>query len=70
MHKTHIFDNKIFFLPTYLPYFFSDCYRKQTIFFLALAVKQNSNIYLQLIYLEIPQQNTRINCHVFFKEKD
>ena len=25
---------QIFFLPTYLPYLFSDCYRKQTIYFL------------------------------------
>ena len=38
MHKTHIFDQKnnakIFFLPpTYLPYFFSDRYRKQTVYF-------------------------------------
>ena len=34
MHKTHIFDQKNnannFFLPTYLPYFFPDHYRKQT----------------------------------------
>ena len=27
---------KNLFLPTYLPYFFSDCYRKQTISFLGL----------------------------------
>ena len=38
MHKTHIFDQKnnakkIKNLPTYLPYFFSDRYRKQTISF-------------------------------------
>ena len=37
MHKTHIFDQrnnaKKKFLPSYLPYFFSDRYRKQTIFF-------------------------------------
>ena len=41
MHKTHIFDQnnnaKIIFLPTYVPYFFSDRYRKQTIFFLSLT---------------------------------
>ena len=37
MHKTHIFDQennaKKMFLQTYLPYFFSDPYRKQTISF-------------------------------------
>ena len=37
MHKTEIFDQKNnakkFFLPTYLPYFFMDCYRKKTISF-------------------------------------
>ena len=37
MHKTHIFDQKnntkIKFLPTYLSYFFSVRYRKQTISF-------------------------------------
>ena len=43
MHKTHIFDQKnnakkIFFLPTYLPYFFSGRYRKQTIFFRPYAM--------------------------------
>ena len=39
MHKTHIFDqkdNNEFFLPTYLPYFFSYSFRKQTISFLGL----------------------------------
>ena len=34
MHKTHIFDKKIMQKKfTYLPYFFSDRYRKQTISF-------------------------------------
>ena len=35
MHKTLIFDQKImdFFLPTYLPSFILDRYRKQTISF-------------------------------------
>ena len=37
MHKTRIFDKKnnpkIYFLRTYLPYFFTDHYRKQTISF-------------------------------------
>ena len=36
MHKTHIFDqinSEKNVLLTYLPYFFSDHYRKQTIFF-------------------------------------
>ena len=37
MHKTHIFEQKNNakkkILPTYLPYFFSDAYRKQTIYF-------------------------------------
>ena len=37
MHKSHIFDQrnneKKMFLPTYLPYFFPDRYRKQTISF-------------------------------------
>ena len=38
MHKTHIFDQKNHakkkdFTNLYLPYFFSDRYRKQTIFF-------------------------------------
>ena len=37
LYKIHIFDQKnneiLFFLPTYLPYFFSDRYRKQTISF-------------------------------------
>ena len=44
MHKTHIFnqkDNAKFFLPTYLPYFFWDRYRKQTIYFLGPII----NIY-------------------------
>ena len=39
MHKTHILDqknNEFFFLPTYLPFFFLDRYRKQTINFLGL----------------------------------
>ena len=34
--QTHIFDKKnndFFFVPTYLPFCFSDCYRKQTISF-------------------------------------
>ena len=37
MHKTHIFDQKNnaknIYLPTYLPYFFPDRYRKQSIYF-------------------------------------
>ena len=37
MHKTHIFDQKNnakkIFLSTYLPYFFTGRYRKQTIYF-------------------------------------
>ena len=44
MHKTHIFDQKNKakkekFLPTYLPYFFSGRYRKQTIVFLGLRIQ-------------------------------
>ena len=42
MHKTHIFDQKnnakFFPLLTYLPYFFSDRYRKQTILFLGIII--------------------------------
>ena len=38
MHKAYNFDQKDnnFFLLTYLPYFFADRYRKQTIYFLGL----------------------------------
>ena len=42
MHKIHIFDQKNnpknIFLPTYLPYFILDRYRKQTISFLGLSI--------------------------------
>ena len=52
MHKTHIFDQKNNekknLLPTYLPYFFSDRYRKQTISFFKPNDKRRFFIVLAL----------------------
>ena len=49
MQKTHIFDQKNnakkIFLPTYLPYFFSERYRKQTIYFFRPDVLPNFKIW-------------------------
>ena len=54
MHKTHIFDQKNnakkMFLPTYLPYFFSDRYRKQTIYFFRPNLTEIINRLLESIY--------------------
>ena len=47
-YKSHIFDQNIvqnYFLPTYLPYFISDRYRKQTIFFLGLSQTSEATDY-------------------------
>ena len=42
MHKTHIFDQRNNAKNANLPYFFSDCYRKQTIYFFRPKYKGNS----------------------------
>ena len=61
MHKTHIFDQKNnqknILLPTYLPYFFSDCYRKQTISF--FRPKLN-------VFVPIRRNNLLVNHNFIF----
>ena len=66
MHKTHIFDQndsaKNIFLPTYLPYFFPDRYRKQTIFFSwPQPEERQSNLHL---YDSLTNTSWTFSCHV------
>ena len=68
MHKTHIFDQKNNakknILLTYLPYFFSDRYRKQTIIFFRpyfLYTVMLAEVHLDDIFFNFPQNNVFLN---------
>ena len=57
---------KKIFLPTYLPYFFSGRYRKQTIIFLGLRPNLSRNLYLNLSLRKTHQFMERIHYLLAF----